>query len=182
MTYNICYVTSLPNALISRMKKLHYSIWDHSLVSRYFLTPKFHAELAGEGIEFSWGHAKSFYRRVPVSQKRGRENFKRLVRDSTCPINELTTEWVEKFAARARAYICTYHHVFEMRQRRQQQHQASESIKSLEDQGLLLSDIQRLTKLFKSHRCALDFDRGFVNSALKEANPRNKVDNDDDVV
>ncbi len=24
-------------------------------------TPKFHAELAGEGIEFIWGHAKSFY-------------------------------------------------------------------------------------------------------------------------
>ncbi|KAI2512933.1 hypothetical protein MHU86_1479 [Fragilaria crotonensis] len=33
------------------------------------LTPKFHAELAGEGIEFCWGHAKAFYRRVPVSQK-----------------------------------------------------------------------------------------------------------------
>ncbi len=30
VTYSICYVTSLPNALISRMKKLHYSIWDHS--------------------------------------------------------------------------------------------------------------------------------------------------------
>ncbi len=146
------------------------------------LTPKFHAELAGEGIEFSWGHAKSFYRRVPVSQKRGRENFKQLVRDSTCPINELTKERVEKFAARARAYICTYHHVFEMQQRRQQQHQASESIESLEDQGLLLSDIQRLTKLFTSDRCALDFDRGFVNGALKEANPRNKVDDDDNVV
>jgi hypothetical protein len=37
-TYKICYVTSLPNALISRrMKKLYYSIWDHSLVSRYVL-------------------------------------------------------------------------------------------------------------------------------------------------
>jgi hypothetical protein len=94
----------------------------------------------------------------------------------------LTTERVEKFAARARAYMCIYHHVFEMRQRRQQQYQASGSIESLEDQGLLFSDIQRLTKLFKSHRCALDFDRGFVNGALKEANPRNKVDNDDDVV
>ena len=80
---------------------------------KVLLTPKFHAELAGEGVEFSWGHAKAFYRRVPVSQKRGRENFKQLVRDSTCPSKELTKERMEKFAARARAYICTYHHLFE---------------------------------------------------------------------
>jgi hypothetical protein len=46
----------------------------------------------------------------------------------------------------------------------------------------MLLDIQCLTKLFKSHGCALDFDRGLVNGALKEANPRNKVDDDDDVV
>jgi hypothetical protein len=39
------------------------------------LTPKFHAELAGEGVEYCWAHAKSYYRRVPVSRKRGRENF-----------------------------------------------------------------------------------------------------------
>jgi hypothetical protein len=82
--------------------------------------------------------------------KEGRENFKQLVRDSTCPINELSIERVETFAARAHAYICTYHHVFEMRQRRQQEHQASESIESLEGQGLLLSDIQRLTLIVAS--------------------------------
>jgi hypothetical protein len=39
---------------------------------RVQLTPKFHAELAGEGIlEYSWAHAKSWYCRIPVSQKRG---------------------------------------------------------------------------------------------------------------
>lgn len=36
---------------------------------RVQLTPKYHAELAGEGVEYSWAHAKAFYRRVPVSQK-----------------------------------------------------------------------------------------------------------------
>ncbi len=34
---------------------------------RVQLTPKFHAELAGEGLKYSWAHAKAFYRRVPVS-------------------------------------------------------------------------------------------------------------------
>jgi hypothetical protein len=92
-------------------------------------------------------------------------------------MNEMTKERMEKFAARARAYICTYHHINEMQQRRQQ-HQASSSVASLEDQGLLYSEIQRLSKLFKSHRCALDFDRGFVNSLFKEAQSNKEQDNE----
>ena len=69
------------------------------------LTPKFHAELAGEGVEYSWAHSKPFYQRLPVSRKRGRENFEQLVKDCTCPKTVLTKERIEKFAARARAYI-----------------------------------------------------------------------------
>ena len=34
------------------------------------LTPKFHAELAGEGVEYNGAHAKAYYQRVPVSRKR----------------------------------------------------------------------------------------------------------------
>jgi hypothetical protein len=48
-----------------------------------------------------------------------------------------------------------------------------------ENQGLLCSEIQRLTTIFKAQRCALDFDRGFVNSSLKEAKPQK---DEDDVV
>jgi hypothetical protein len=37
-------------------------------------------------------------------------------------------------------------------------------------------------KAFKGHRCALDFDRGFVNSELKEEVSREtNQDNDDKV-
>ena len=36
-------------------------------------------------------------------------------------------------------------------------------------QEILFSEIERLMNTFKGHRCALDFDRGFVNSKLKEA-------------
>ena len=35
-----------------------------------YTTPKYHAELAGEGIEYSWGYAKLFYRRQPLKQKK----------------------------------------------------------------------------------------------------------------
>ena len=38
-----------------------------------------------------------------------------------------------------------------------------------EKQVLVYSEIERLVKDFKTHRCALDFDRGFVNAELKVA-------------
>jgi hypothetical protein len=125
------------------------------------LTPKFHAELAGEGVEYCWAHAKSHYRRMPVSSKRGRENFKLLVKDCTSSVDILTKVRVQKFAARARAYICTYHHL--------EQQAASTSAEALvaHKQELLYTQIERLMKDFKVHWCALDFDRGFVNSELK---------------
>jgi hypothetical protein len=63
---------------------------------RVQLTPKFHAELAGEGVEYSWALAKSFYCCVPVSRKRGWENFKQLVRECTCPVNVLSKVRIEK--------------------------------------------------------------------------------------
>jgi hypothetical protein len=125
------------------------------------LNPKFHAELAGEGVEYSWAHAKAYYRRVPVSRKRGRENFKDLVEECTSPVKVLTKDRIEKFALRARANICTYHHL-------EQQVQSGpaaaatgvDPIAVLPKQELLNTDIERLMKAFKGHRCAHDFDRG----------------------
>ena len=36
--------------------------------------PKCHCELAGEGIEYSWGCSKNKYRLLPLSEKRKKEN------------------------------------------------------------------------------------------------------------
>ncbi|KAI2493716.1 hypothetical protein MHU86_20820 [Fragilaria crotonensis] len=147
------------------------------------LTPKFHAELAGEGVEYCWAHAKAYYRRMPLSRKRGKENFKQLVRDCTSPVTVLTKERIEKFASRARAYVCTYHHLQQEQEEKQHQRAAARWVEN-EDQNslaqrttpfipkqeqLLYAEIERLMKAFKCHRCALDFDRGFVHSELRNA-------------
>jgi hypothetical protein len=121
-------------------------------------TPKFHAELAGEGIEYSWGFAKQLYRRKPVSMKKGRVNFKALVRKCTDPATEIDKVRVGKFAGRARAYICAY---FELN-RQQQNQDVNDSVS--ERQQAHFVDIERLMKSFKTHRCALDFDSGFIRS------------------
>ena len=142
------------------------------------LTPKFHAEFAGVGVEYCWAHAKAYYRRVPISRKRGRKNFKQLVKECTCPINVLTKERIEKFASRARAYICTYHHLEQQQQQAaavanedpNSSATASSPIPTQIKQELIsYSDIERVRKDFKCHRCVLDFDSGFVHSQLRNA-------------
>ena len=48
----------------------------NSIGVQVLLTPKCHAELAGEGVEYVWGRAKAEYRRLSLAQKRGKDNFK----------------------------------------------------------------------------------------------------------
>ena len=43
-------------------------------------TPKCHCELAGEGIEYSWGCTKNAYHQKPLSDKRSKEKFRETVR------------------------------------------------------------------------------------------------------
>jgi hypothetical protein len=37
---------------------------------KVMLTPKFHCEFAGEGIEYNWAHAKAKMRRTPIREKK----------------------------------------------------------------------------------------------------------------
>ena len=52
----------------------------HTLGVSVLITPNFHAKVAGEGIEYSWGIAKSVYRKMPLNSKKGEASFKVLVR------------------------------------------------------------------------------------------------------
>ena len=114
------------------------------------ITPKFHAELAGEGIEYSWGVSKGVYRRKPLHSKRSKESFKMLVKE--CSSREiLTTKTVRKLSRRARAYICAYYALYESK------------CNGDDTPTLTLPLIERLVKAFKTHRAAIDFDAGFVN-------------------
>ena len=60
-------------------------------------TPKCHCELAGKGIEYSWGCAKNLYRQQPLREKRSKETFKATVRKCLSR-NNLTTEHVRSFS------------------------------------------------------------------------------------
>jgi hypothetical protein len=117
------------------------------------ITPKFHAELAGEGIEYSWGISKALYRRKPLISKKGKEAFKALVMECSSR-DVIHTQIVRKLSRRARAYICAYF-ALEYNKNNNQ-----------ETPAVTLAFIERLVKAFKTHRAALDFDAGFVNAVV----------------
>ena len=73
-------------------------------------TTKCHAELAGEGIGYSWGFSKKHYCWMPLCMKRSKTIFRQLVSD--CFSREkITKEGVGNFSKRAREYIIAYHAV-----------------------------------------------------------------------
>jgi len=43
------------------------------------LSPKYHPEIAGEGIEYIWGLSKCNFRKQPLNEKKKRNNFLKLV-------------------------------------------------------------------------------------------------------
>ena len=45
-------------------------------------SPKYHPEIAGEGIEFCWGMSKAWYRKQPLADKKKKSNFYTLVTES----------------------------------------------------------------------------------------------------
>jgi len=54
----------------------------HSRKVELLITPKYHCELAGEGIEYGWGLFKKDFRRTPHAEKKGRERFETCVKRS----------------------------------------------------------------------------------------------------
>ena len=118
------------------------------------LTPKCHAELAGEGVEYLWACAKGAYRNLTLRQKKGKDNFNASVRH--CLSEEVITKVrIRKFARRARQYLMAYHAIDTQQVDKQTQSDCT-------TYGPVA--LTKLIGLFKTHRCAFDFDYKFIMS------------------
>jgi len=73
-------------------------------------TPKFHCEMAGEGIEYNWAIRKKKYRSIPLIHKKGRQTFQDLVQDITA-WESVSLLSAKRTSARARAYISSYYNL-----------------------------------------------------------------------
>ncbi|KAG7349554.1 hypothetical protein IV203_012151 [Nitzschia inconspicua] len=140
----------------------HLQVMANELKVQVMFTPKFHAEMAGEGIEYSWGFVKGSYRRKPLQKKRKRADFEDLVDKCTNVETELTKARIRKFSALARAYLCTYHYLATAEP-------TAAAIKDNDQEKKqkvpMMDEIESLMNKFKTHRCALGFvmDHGSFN-------------------
>ena len=71
-------------------------------------SPKYHPEIAGEGIEYCWGCSKQWYRAQPLKMKRNKEKFYLLVQQAMDTKNILTCANIRKFGLRQRVYMLSY--------------------------------------------------------------------------
>ena len=109
-------------------------------------SPKYHCELAGEGIEYSWGLSKKKYRNIPLEEKKGKENFNRLVREC---IEFVRKENVIRFSAKCRRYMLAYLNAAEER--------------------LTYDKIDEFQRKCKTHRNIADQEKGFIARVWKES-------------
>jgi hypothetical protein len=73
----------------------------------------------------------------------------------------------DSFKQLAKESICTYYHLAKTTEAGASGGSNTTNSLVTEQQPLLYKEIERLMKDFKVHRCALDFDRGFVSAELK---------------
>ena len=118
-------------------------------------TPKCHPEPAGEGIEYTWGCSKGFYRRLKISEKRTKKKFRESVR-KCLDTSILTLTRQRLFSRRARQYIVAYHSLNYAKQASGDSTVVSSAL------------IEKMVKGYKSHRSGSDFDIGFIQTILKE--------------
>ena len=124
-------------------------------------TPKFHCELAGEGIEYSWGVSKKIYRKKTFQEKRSFESFVRLVKES---LDRVTVEMARKFSKKARRYMLGYYH------------QWKESTLAVSDRFDMEGFDEKpsfvknesVHKLYKSHRDVSSAASAFISSVMSE--------------
>ena len=107
-------------------------------------SPKCHPELAGDGIEYAWGKSKHDFRdRNDGIPAHLRDNIK-------ASFIALTRERCFIFSRKARSYKKAYWALAHG-------HGTTET-----DGSASFAEIERLSKTFKTHRCALDLERRFI--------------------
>jgi hypothetical protein len=118
-------------------------------------TPKYHCEIAGEGIEYAWGLSKRYYRSLPLARKRGIANFRFSVRES---VDTVLVHHVRKFGGRIRRYMLAYTH-----------YDSRENTENNQSHASYLDIENFVKKTSKSHRSIADFEVGYITKVLRES-------------
>ncbi len=127
-------------------------------------SPKFHCELAGEGIEYSWGNAKLAYRRVATKEKNTVSKFHQRVKESLSRTH-LTTERIRYNSTRARDYILTY--FIASIEKKKVKDGEFITVNELKPCAIDANRIEKMRCNVRVHRAAIDFDRAFCEATVR---------------
>ena len=108
-------------------------------------SPKYHCEIAGEGIELCWGFMKKSYRSIPHEKKKTKDSFLECVRKC---IESVEVNHVSKFAAKNRRYMVAY--------------------RNIEHDQLSYETIEKFVKKIRTHRNMADSDKGYIERVWRE--------------
>ena len=161
--YSLVHLIESCHDFVSEVSQLEHVCL--SLGCRALITTKYHAEYAGEGIEYCWGYSKALYRKYPLASKKGKENFDKLLAQCIS-METITKDLVRKFSARARRYMLTYKSLELM----EKQGGTPAVDGDQQTQTMSLAKIENMTKIIKSHRAALDFDKEFIMKSVTASN------------
>lgn len=140
-------------------------------------TPKCHPEMAGEGIEYNWGCAKGFYRRLPITEKRSKSKFRESVKKSISR-NIMTTERQRMFSRRAQQYMLAYHAIDANTEKNKTIKETTtantEETSTIEVRkennkttfALIENVIKNYKHTYKTHRSVADSDTGYINKVV----------------
>ena len=109
-------------------------------------SPKYHCEIAGEGIELNWGFMKKGYRNIPFEEKKTKSDFMKAVHNSK---DKVSIDLVRKFAAKTRRYMLTY--------------------RMIEPNDLTFESIEKFCKKIATHRNMEDIERGYIEHMWRES-------------
>ena len=146
-------------------------------------SPKYHPEIAGEGIEYCWGVSKNTYRSYPLVEKKERKKFRQSVTKSLCNETVITKERARLFSRRQRRYMLAYLGLERAKESTQTQVSDNENNNNHDDQSTALhlpcgvhlpamscQLIERLMRVFKHphkcHRNILDQESKFLESVV----------------
>ena len=112
------------------------------LGAKCYRSPKFHCELVGEGIEYSWGNAKLAYRRISTNKKNTVSKLKQ-----------------------ARDYILTYF-IASIREGNVKDGEFI-TVNEMKLCAIAAGRIDRMHSSVKVHRAAIDVDRAFCKAMVR---------------
>jgi hypothetical protein len=103
---------------MSDLEHLATDLSGHDTTILILFTPKYHCELAGEGIKYCWGAAKRIYQKLPLKDRRSWESFRSSV---VACLSQINITMCQRFLGKARGYMLGYpHQALETEDRREE--------------------------------------------------------------